>query len=299
MRTQRPGATLVEVLVVVGVIGVLVGLLLPAVQAARGAAARSGCQNHLRQQALGVHQYHDARGRVPGPRPGPDEDPENNPYVPWLVHILPHLEQEAVWRRATAAYRAAPFSPFVIPPHVDMATVIPVYLCPADGRYRQPVTDRDNVLAAYTGYVNVAGSGPRAWRNGILGMDNSPVRLTDVTDGLANTLLLGERPPPDTLQAGKWYTTRPAYAGWGQLYGPEEHMHAEGVLSYGDTCVGPLVFGPGRTDNPCDRYHFWSLHPGGGNFAFGDASVRFLTHAAAPILPALASRAGGEAVSPP
>jgi prepilin-type processing-associated H-X9-DG protein len=64
-------------------------------------------------------------------------------------------------------------------------------------------------------------------------------------------------------------------------------------------CRGPFVFGPGRFDNPCDSYHFWSLHLGGANFAFCDGSVRFLSYAAAPLLPALATRAGGESVEIP
>ena len=57
--------------------------------------------------------------------------------------------------------------------------------------------------------------------------------------------------------------------------------------------------GPGRLDNPCDRYHFWSLHPGGGNWLFADGSVRFLSYSADPIMPALATRAGGEVVPLP
>ena len=63
--------------------------------------------------------------------------------------------------------------------------------------------------------------------------------------------------------------------------------------------VEMLAYGPGRTTNPCDMYHFWSLHSGGANFAYADASVHFLTYAAAPILSAMATRAGGESIDLP
>lgn len=62
-------------------------------------------------------------------------------------------------------------------------------------------------------------------------------------------------------------------------------------------CDGPFVFGPGRVDNPCDRYHFWSLHPGGANFLFADGSARWLSYSAQPLIVPLATRNGGETVS--
>ncbi len=125
------------------------------------------------------------------------------------------------------------------------------------------------------------------------------VRIVDITDGSSQTLIVAERPPPDTLQAGKWYTWVAVFGVWANRYGPDENLVAEGGIVPGDNCAGPFRFGPGRTDNNCDRYHFWSLHPGGGNFAFADGSVHFLRYSAADILPALATRAGGEVVGVP
>ncbi len=126
------------------------------------------------------------------------------------------------------------------------------------------------------------------------------VRITDVTDGTSQSLYLGERPPPGRLFSGNWYTldlpdlTLP-YA-TGLVYSGTLFVRSD--VGFGP-CKGPFRFGPGRVENPCDSRHFWSLHTGGANFAFVDGSVRFLPYSADSIMPALATRAGGEAVSLP
>ena len=126
------------------------------------------------------------------------------------------------------------------------------------------------------------------------------IRLTDIIDGSSNTLMAGERPPPKTLQAGQWYTRLYFGTGvFGMLRGPDGTILENELPLPLDTCEGPFQFGPGRLDNPCDRYHFWSLHPGGANFLFADGAARYLPYSAQPIMPALASRAGGEVVSLP
>jgi prepilin-type processing-associated H-X9-DG protein len=108
--------------------------------------------------------------------------------------------------------------------------------------------------------------------------------------------MVGERPPPDTFQAGIWYTALVQQPDTG----PDGVMIYGGPWTVGDRCLSAgLRFGPGRTDNPCDRNHLWSLHRGGANFLFADGSVRFLADAAESLLPALATRAGGEVATPP
>jgi prepilin-type processing-associated H-X9-DG protein len=122
--------------------------------------------------------------------------------------------------------------------------------------------------------------------------------LNDITDGTSNTLLIGERPPSADLRFGWWY------AGWGQ----DKDGECDGVLGARTeprpglftNCDGtPERFQPGRFENQCDMFHFWSPHAGGANFTFADGSVRFLSYSADDILPALATRAGGEAVAVP
>ncbi len=85
----------------------------------------------------------------------------------------------------------------------------------------------------------------------------------------------------------------------GTLYGPDGVMPVAHAYLSTDPCLGPYRFGPGRPDNPCDRYPFWSLHPGGAHFLFADGSVHFLPYSAQPTMVALATRNGDEAVSPP
>jgi prepilin-type processing-associated H-X9-DG protein len=80
------------------------------------------------------------------------------------------------------------------------------------------------------------------------------------------------------------------------LRGPDGAMMEEEGLRADETCSGPFRYGPGSVDNPCDRYHFWSLHPGGANFLFADGSARFLPYSAAPIMVALATRSGQETI---
>jgi prepilin-type processing-associated H-X9-DG protein len=128
---------------------------------------------------------------------------------------------------------------------------------------------------------------------------DSHVRLADITDGTSCTLMAGERPPSADCWYGWWY------AGYGQagtgsadmLLGARERNLGGPYVS---SCPpGPYRFQAGRVENQCDLFHFWSLHPGGAHFLFADGSVRFLAYSAADILPALATRAGGEAVSLP
>lgn len=126
------------------------------------------------------------------------------------------------------------------------------------------------------------------------------MRFTDITDGTSNTLLVGERPPSKDLWYGWWY------AGFGaggngtadMVLGVRENIPPGDAFI--PDCGGlPARFAPGRIDNMCDAFHYWSLHSGGANFLFADGSVRFLAYSADAVLPALATRAGGEVVEVP
>ncbi len=149
---------------------------------------------------------------------------------------------------------------------------------------------------AFTDYLGVEGINQNR-KDGVLFLD-STVRFADITDGTSNTLAVGERPPSTDGWYGWWY------AGWGQnqdgsadmVLGVREKNYSARAAS----CpIGPYEYGPGRPDNMCDTFHFWSHHPGGANFLFADGSVHFLPYSARAVMRALATRAGGEAVLPP
>ena len=303
-RQRRCGFSLIELLVVVGTIGVLVGLILPAVQSVREGAARTACLNNLKQIGIGLHHFEETNGRLPPLPGGRAVDGDPNSLLGWMALILPQMEQEALYRVSVEACRVDQ-DPLDNPPHVGMATVIRPYVCPDDGRLLQPLTDSSGVRAAYTSYIGILGSFPpttasvQAILPGVLGQDFGP-RLTDITDGLGTTIMVGERPPPESLLAGWWY---PGYVGVGTprgLHGPNNVIALPSPhLGSDDNCGGNTTFGPGQLSNPCDRFHLWSLHPGGGNFLFADASARYLSYSAAPLMIALASRSGGEVVELP
>jgi prepilin-type N-terminal cleavage/methylation domain-containing protein/prepilin-type processing-associated H-X9-DG protein len=292
-RTHRHGVTLIEVLVVIAIIAVLIALLVPAVQKVRAAAARMQCANNLKQIGLAVHQYHDHNMVLPaGMRKFRD------PYrmSSWLTHILPYLDQQNAFREAQEDYQKSR-SPFR-PAHRGLSTIVPVFLCPADSRISSAqMAPRDKILVAFTSYLGVSGKDMTA-RDGVYYRD-SKVRLTDIRDGTSNTLMAGERPPSTDFQYGWWY------AGAGQRFTGSGDMLL-GVfeqntfpVTVGSCAPGSYPFSPGNVNNQCDMFHFWSLHSGGAHFLYADASVHFLSYSAAPIMPALASRAGGETVDVP
>jgi prepilin-type N-terminal cleavage/methylation domain-containing protein len=293
----RPGFTLIELLVVIAIIAVLVGLLLPAVQQVRDAAMRMQCQNNLHQLALALHQYHDTNRSLP---PGWRSlgNPDRMRYSGWTLSVFPFLEQEAIFQISRAAYFADP-NPFHNPPHIGLSTPLPVLACPTDPRAPGPQTSQvTNELVALMCYLGVSGR-DGSTHDGVLYQD-SQVRLGDIADGTSNTLMLGERPPSANLQYG-W-----SYAGIGQRWSGTLDLIL-GVrepnllpIRPGSPCgPGAYPFGPGQFSDPCAVFHFWSPHSGGAQFACADGSVHFLPYTANPLMPALASRAGEEAVSLP
>jgi prepilin-type processing-associated H-X9-DG protein len=289
----RSAFTLLELLVIIGIIGVLFALLAPAIQRARDASQRTQCGNNLHQIGLALVMYHDLQATFP---PG-DTSPkagETYPWMSWLTRILPFVEQGALWQQAQQAYLADPL-PFDNPPHVDFATPVSVFTCPADPRSLTVQPTHNGLNVSLTSYVGVNGA-DFTTKDGILYID-SHVAMSDITDGSSNTL--GERPPSADFWYGWWY------AGIGQM-GSGSPDQVLGVRELNRNArwlwfcpPGPYHLEGGQVQNQCDTLHFWSPHSGGANFLFADGSVHFLSYSVDPLMPALATRAGGEVVSLP
>ena len=291
-RVAPRAFTLVELLVVIGIVSILLALLLPAVQAARGAARRTACQNQLRQIALAAHSHVDARGRLPA---GTDTGTSATPYRGWLVPLLPFLEETATANLVAAEYRASQ-DPFDMATHPTFSKPIALFACPEDSRASsaQPVP-RYRMIAGLSSYLGSSGR-DATLRDGVL-YSGSATRFADVIDGVSRTLLAGERPPSTKFDLGWWY------AGMGVGFGDGALDHTVGTAStdrnpFGN-CADPVYpFQPGRLKDECSANHFWSLHPGGGgHFAFLDGAVRFFSYDAAAVLVVLSTRAGGETTS--
>jgi prepilin-type processing-associated H-X9-DG protein/prepilin-type N-terminal cleavage/methylation domain-containing protein len=303
---RQSAFTLLETLVVIAIVGILLGLLLVSIQSLRGVAARLQCASNLRQIGLALHQYHDTRNTLPpgitpsvflppGQPFGPDLD--RYPLLNWHGRILPFVEQDALWLQIDRAY-AQERRNVDIPPHTAALVRVPPYLCPVDGPRSVQNMPPEYKELGKTSYLGIAGTLatnlPAHDTNGVLFLD-SKIRLTDITDGTSCTIMVGERPPGFFWPyPGRWYGglgpwgTADAYLGVRQLLA---------VPNYYGCDVGPYHFVAGSRNDPCALNHFWSLHPGGANFLFADGSVRFLGYAADGVLPALATRAGGEVIS--
>lgn len=261
-RSPRPAFTLIELLVVIGVIGVLVALLLPAVQAAREAARRMSCQNHLRQMGLALHNYHAAYRIFP---------PGSLHEWSWEARILPQLEQGSVYQRFHFG-----LEPFEQGNADELHHEVPTLLCPSD-----PYSDEIHVSEPLGGlrfaHTNYLGSSADGADRGMFGYYASAA-IRDVLDGTSQTLFVGERGVIDDGEdTHGWWT-------WGA-----------------GTMISPSQsFREGDHADPESIRHWWSYHPGGGEFLLVDGSVRFFSYATdAETIAAMGTRDGGEVVGGP
>jgi len=288
-KHYKTGFTLVELLVVIGIIAILMGLLLPAVQMAREAARRTSCQNKQRQLGLAVMNYQSARGFYPV---GYHNSTTTMQYSTWLLRITPYLEQQNVYDQAQADYQSNP-NPFANTAlHRGFAHTLNDLICPSFPQADAPSETPEYGTSANTTYLGVLGT-DFTKRDGFFGTDLKR-RPANVLDGLSNTLMIGERPPSVDGYFGWWYS------GYGQtgtscldtLLGVRErNLHQRGNAICSD---GPFHFQPGSSEYQCSSLHFWSQHPGGANFCYGDGSVKFLSYEADSVLPELATVAGRE-----
>jgi prepilin-type N-terminal cleavage/methylation domain-containing protein/prepilin-type processing-associated H-X9-DG protein len=284
--TQRFGFTLIELLVVIAIIGVLIGLLLPAVQKVREAASRTQCANNLKQVGLALQGYHDtARSFPSGYISGVDSSGnDTGPGWGWAAYLLPNLEQQnltgaiafaqPIEATANAAARVTPLKVFLCPS--DNAP--PTWTATQYDALGNPVATICQVAAA--NYVGVFGVGePGVDGDGVF-YRNSTIRIADITDGTSHTIMVGER------------TSSLAPATWtGAVTSAEIFPYNASNLVLGHTgeSNGPA--------SPIDINGFSSRHNGGVLFAFADGHVQLLTGSVSQsVYEALSTRAGGEAI---
>ncbi len=284
---SRRGFTLIELLVVIAIIAILIGLLLPAVQKVREAAARLRCKNNMKQIGLALHSYHDRTERLPpGYASGVTAGTDIGPGWGWAAHILPDVEQDNLFRQmnlGTQITAAAHAAPRVQP--------LKVFLCPSDIDIGTFAVTNAGVSVAHANYVGVFGTNemednPSAG-NGTF-FRNSRVRFGDITDGLSNTYVVGER--SSDIALATWTGAIPGALVPLRRDPTEQEPHFLLVLGRGDHT-------PNSPDSHIDD--FYSRHSQGLNCLFGDGSVHSVSNGVnLNVWYAIQTRNGGEVAAP-
>jgi prepilin-type N-terminal cleavage/methylation domain-containing protein/prepilin-type processing-associated H-X9-DG protein len=294
----RRGFTLIELLVVIAIIAILIGLLVPAVQKVREAAARTQCMNNLKQLGLGFHNFHDNFKKFPaeGTTQG----------ISWYTRLLPYVEQSAIYNQIWPAFQAAinadpvtyPYPAGVVNQYKAAAKLVtanmavPIFLCPA--RRDTSVGPKDDYCGAYHGGINEGAlngsviNGVKVNSTGyqtildttVLGPNPPGVNLSTITSaaGTSNTLLLAHKVMrPSHYQGGD--NNNDAGWAWTHLTSPSggpayDHMR------WADQFGGGSSAGRGYTpdDENVDENHMGGPHTGGSPVLWADGGVRMYTY---------------------
>jgi len=334
MSRRNRAFTLIELLVVIAIIAVLIALLLPAVQAAREAARRSQCVNNMKQIGIATHNYHDINNILPAnlylhPNYVPPGLPWNN--TSWLAFILPQMEQTPLYNSINMSFQWGA-SPAVNT--TARQTVITTFLCPSDPSPPTDTTNADEIgsgLAAGTSYVGNLGDNclacaptttavtfcaaqgyncrgmqladavgsatkpvppPNGTGSGIFWRQCTGTRMAEITDGTSNTFLAGEQ----IMNVTSWNAWCHANQTVGSTAVPLNYVAPGRKI----TGTGSIVVATGASDRGSwpNWYSFRSMHPGGGNFAMCDGSVKFIKSTINMVTyQGLSTRGQGEVIS--
>lgn len=314
---RRHAFTLIEVLVVIAIIGVVMALLLPAIQSSRESSRRTACSNKLRQIGVAIMAFHDSYRSYPlakqanrttmvpsqfyflpdhliGTRWGDSFPLPLEAVGSWLLRIQPFTEESAapnLWGSADTLEKVYSTHPQV------SALIIPGYLCPSDTQASQGKNAWGYGMNSYLAvsgnneHVDTNGHASNA-TNGVFptqSWDRSPrptVTMAKVTAGLSKVTFVGERPASSDRYFGRWNMTDFDTV----MANPNMEFSVIATDASGSPCPSPGYFRSDDPRNPCAATHFWSMHPGGGLWLFGDGSVAFLDYSAATtVLPEMAS----------
>jgi prepilin-type N-terminal cleavage/methylation domain-containing protein/prepilin-type processing-associated H-X9-DG protein len=295
-RRQARGFTLIELLVVIAIIAILIGLLVPAVQKVREAAARTQCSNNLKQIGLGLHNYHDTYKAFP---PGQLVQ-KNGATHCWLALLLPYIEQGPLYQKynLNVDWSAAPNDSTVqnLALHVNQ-NQIPIFLCPSAPSGR--------VGSNFRGVTDYSASGelhrPNPFFNGKIppsdptwiGVLGNKVkrRITDIADGSSNTLMVAECAGRN--QGWEMAKIAGSLGETGAWANPGNVLTISGFNPANGTIPGPVAV------NGCNSQNVYSFHPNSAGGLFADGSVHFLSSSTSiNTLYALVTRASGETIDP-
>jgi len=336
---RRIGFTLIELLVVIAIIAVLIGLLLPAVQKVREAAARAKCQNNLKQIGLGLFNYESANQQFPSAATGPSYD--STSYLSsWMKSILPYIEQQNLYNQFSVNTNW-----YETPNFAAIATQVSIYVCPsAQGTHtasgviddlmypaHSPNAPSTIPIAATTDYSAITGLELKFWAangfpspaatsaaykamtnlKGVLASPGTPIAL--VTDGLSNCMVVSECANRPNLWAMGSQTTTPITED-GYSSGAYGLTDSTGLIVMGSPWASEYGaatvlngFNPSTNAKPgtclincTNLWEIYSQHTGGANTLMGDGSVRFVNSSiSASVLAGSITRAGGEVASLP
>jgi prepilin-type N-terminal cleavage/methylation domain-containing protein len=312
---RRVGFTLIELLVVIAIIAILIGLLLPAVQKVREAAARSQCQNNLKQMSLALHNCNDAMGRLP---PLAATQYGGAYFAPLMFHLLPYLEQDNVWKRATAFGYIIPLweTPGPAAGTFLRQTRVKTYQCPSDSTLgTNAATDWLPGDMSYAANYMVFGNrnNPAPATTVHADFDGNARIPTTFTDGQSNTIVFAEKlaycpgtrrnnPGAETFpgingpsnHGGTWwmrgiYRAATAFNGsaptatdsypadrLSAIFGGGRGNDGTRWYSGANIRIQNGPFSPNTTAGKCDRGNPSGMHTGGINVGLGDGSIRFV-----------------------